>query len=113
METDHVLTTSRHKETLKHLRILRRATVLRVTSQVKSQKKTIASLLDALRSGPKTVPEIAQLTGLPTQEVLWWMASLKKYGRIMEGEKRGAYFTYRLVQGEAKGAGNSQEPSDR
>jgi len=101
MEKERVSAKRRHKETLQRLRILRKETVQRVTAQVKMHKKTIASIMDALRSGPKTVPEIAEHTGLETQEALWWTASLKKYGLIIEGDKQGAYFTYRAPPKEA------------
>jgi DNA-binding IclR family transcriptional regulator len=43
-----------------------------------------------------TVPEIAAATGLPVSEVLWYVATLKKYGEILEGPKAGSYFRYRL-----------------
>jgi hypothetical protein len=35
---------------------------------------------------------------LPASEVLWYVATLKKYGEILEGPKDGGYFRYRLGQ---------------
>ncbi|ROQ89814.1 helix-turn-helix domain-containing protein [Desulfosoma caldarium] len=96
--TERKPTKAQHKETLKRLRTLRQDTVQRVAAQVKAQKKCIASIKSALRDGPKTVPEIAEATGLSPQETLWWIASLKKYGMIFERDKSGAYFTYGLAE---------------
>jgi DNA-binding transcriptional ArsR family regulator len=50
----------------------------------------------ALKEGPKTVPELAQATGLPSKEVLWHLMSLKKYGKVTEGEEQGNYVEYAL-----------------
>jgi len=44
------------------------------------------------------VPEIAAATDLLVSEVLWYVASLKKYGEILEGSKDGSYYRYRLGQ---------------
>jgi hypothetical protein len=35
---------------------------------------------------------------LPASEVLWYVASLKKYGEILEGPKAGGYYRYKLGQ---------------
>ena len=47
------------------------------------------------------MPEIAAATGLPVSEVLWYVATLKKYGEILEGPKDGSYYRYRLGQAPA------------
>ncbi|MBC7359656.1 MAG: winged helix-turn-helix transcriptional regulator [Desulfacinum sp.] len=85
------------REEMKALRAVRKETIRRVSARVKEQKKIIASISGRLKKGPGTVPEIAEAVGLPPGEVLWWIASLKKYGVVVEGEKQGAYFTYRLT----------------
>lgn len=110
MEAEHVSKKSQHKDILKRMRTLRKDTVHRVAAQVRAQKKIIAALTGALRSGAKTVPEMAEATGLPSHEVLWWTASLKKYGIILEGEKQGAYFTYRLAE---TGSANESRPASQ
>ncbi|SHF94802.1 hypothetical protein SAMN02745206_02964 [Desulfacinum infernum DSM 9756] len=86
------------KEVMKALRAARQETIRRVSAQVKEQKKIIASITGELKKGPRTVPEIADAVGLLPREVLWWIASLKKYGVVLEGEKQGAYFAYRLAE---------------
>ena len=40
-------------------------------------------------------------TGLPVAEVLWYVASMKKYGEILEGPKDGGYYRYKLGQAPA------------
>ena len=45
------------------------------------------------------MPELAAATGMPADEVLWYMAALKKYGEVVEAEKCGGYFRYTLVGG--------------
>lgn len=108
MEAEHVTKKSRQKEVLKRLRTFRRETVQRVAAQVKSQKKIIDALTESLRRGPKTIPEMAEATGLAAHEVLWWTASLKKYGIVQEAEKRGAYFAYRLAETPTAQGANSE-----
>ena len=56
----------------------------------------------ALKEGPKTVPELAQATKLPGQDVLWHLMSLKKYGNVTEGEEQGNYVEYVLKPKEEK-----------
>lgn len=50
----------------------------------------------ALTDGPKTVPEIATITELPSHEVFWYVMGLKKYGQIVEDAERDGYFAYAL-----------------
>jgi len=45
----------------------------------------------------KTVPEIAQATEILPSQVLWYVATMKKYGLVSEGEKDGDYFKYQLT----------------
>jgi hypothetical protein len=54
---------------------------------------------DVLRQGPKTVPEVARELGRPAHEVMFWMMSLRKYGRLVESELADddGFFAYRWV----------------
>jgi hypothetical protein len=45
---------------------------------------------------------------MPTDKTLWYMATLKKYGQIVEGPKDGAFFKYRLNAGPG---GSKQDPT--
>jgi hypothetical protein len=39
-------------------------------------------ILDVLESGPKTIPEIADATGLPSRDVLWWVMGYVRYNFV-------------------------------
>ena len=59
-------------------------------------------ITEALEDGPKTVPEIAKITGLPNHEVMWYVMGMKKYGEVAEGEERDEYYEYVLLKEENK-----------
>lgn len=50
----------------------------------------------ALNDGPKTVPEVAEASGLQSSEVFWHLMSMKKYGEVVEGDERDSYVEYVL-----------------
>ncbi|MBN2170875.1 MAG: hypothetical protein JW819_06110 [Candidatus Krumholzibacteriota bacterium] len=52
----------------------------------------------ALREGPLTVPELARATGVPEHQVLWHIMSMKKYGKVLEGEEKDSYLQYALKE---------------
>lgn len=86
------------KEAMKKLRKERKQLIKAATARVKEQNKALKAIREQIKDNPRTVPEIAEGTGIPTSEVLWYLASLKKYGKIVEGEKDGAYFRYELAE---------------
>ena len=86
------------KDRLKSLREERKHLIKGVAARMKEQKKVIQAIQEKLSAGPQTVPDIAAATGLPTSKVLWFVAAMKKYGQIMEDEKDGSYFRYRLAE---------------
>ncbi len=55
---------------------------------------------DALRDGPKTIPEIAEALSAPTQEVTLWVMAMRRYGALEDLPKAKAddYFRYKLVR---------------
>ena len=56
-------------------------------------------ILEALREGPRTVPEIAAAIGSPTHEVVFWVMGMRKYGYLAEvrGATDEGYFRYRVA----------------
>jgi hypothetical protein len=86
------------KEAMKQLRRSRSKWIKKASAAVKSQKKSLKLIKEHLGKGDGTVPEIADATGIATQEVLWFMAALKKYGEIVEAEKDNGYFRYALKE---------------
>ena len=85
------------KEALQKLRQARKPTIAAATARMKAQKKAIAAIKAELQQGDYTVPELAAATGLPSDVVLWYLASMKKYGEVAEGLQEGSYFRYRLA----------------
>jgi predicted Rossmann fold nucleotide-binding protein DprA/Smf involved in DNA uptake len=57
-------------------------------------------LLELLRDGPLTVPELAAAGELPQDEVMIWMMGLRKYGYVAEekGASADGYFRYAAVE---------------
>jgi hypothetical protein len=82
------------KEAMKRLRAARKQTIKAAAAKMKEQKKAIKAIREQLADKGGTVPEIAEATGIPSSEVLWYLAGLKNYGQILEGEKDGNYFRY-------------------
>lgn len=82
---------------LKKLRGKKQEQIQRVQAMVKEQKKILTAVTKTLQQGPKTIPELAASLQLPTEQTLWYVAAMKKYGQILEGDKKGDYFTYCLA----------------
>jgi hypothetical protein len=53
---------------------------------------------EALQGAPATVPQLAQKTGLPADQVLWHIAGMRKYGEVREVCLDGDYMKYELVK---------------
>jgi predicted Rossmann fold nucleotide-binding protein DprA/Smf involved in DNA uptake len=53
-----------------------------------------------LRDGPKTIPELAEALGCPSQEVVFWVMAMWRYGMLVPTGKAGAdgYYRYRLSE---------------
>ena len=71
---------------------------------MKEQRRAVKAIKTHLEGAELTVPEIAAATGLPVSEALYYVASLKKYGEILEGAKAGGYYRYKLGQAAASEA---------
>lgn len=88
---------ARNREALKALREQRGPETEAAQTRLKDQVKTVKAITAALKNGPRTVPALAEATGLPTRTVFWHLMSLKKYGKAAEGDQDGDYFQYRLL----------------
>lgn len=53
-------------------------------------------ILEALAGGPLTVPEIAAALDRPTDEVVYWVMGMRRYGHLVEIEDADddGYFRY-------------------
>ncbi len=78
----------------------------KVSEEARENLKTFnrikKSILEALKEGPRTVPEVAEITGLPTPRVHWYLMTLRRYGEVVAGEQddMDEYFTYELAKKE-------------
>ncbi|MFZ0243258.1 MAG: hypothetical protein WAL90_16590 [Desulfobacterales bacterium] len=81
---------------LKKLREERAWQIGRAKETVKRQQQIIKRITELIKNEGKTVPEIAQATGLPASQVLMFVATLRKYGAVTEGTKDGDYFRYQI-----------------
>jgi predicted Rossmann fold nucleotide-binding protein DprA/Smf involved in DNA uptake len=55
-------------------------------------------ILEALGE-ERTVPELAEATGIDPAELMFHVNALRKYGRVEDAGKRGDYLTYRRKGG--------------
>jgi len=85
------------KEGMKKLRESRKDIIKATSTRVKENRKAVKAIKEQLRAEARTVPDIAEATGIASSEVLWFIATLKKYGEILEGDKDGGYFRYYLA----------------
>jgi len=67
-----------------------------VLERVKYGKRVAAAIRKSLKDGPKTVPEMVELTELPDADLFWYVNALKKYGEVAVESKDGSYNRYRL-----------------
>ena len=56
-------------------------------------------ILESLADGPLTVPEIAAAIGRPSEEVLYWVMGMRRYGKLIELPEADddGYFQYAAV----------------
>ena len=85
------------KATLKKLRDERGTAVDAAVERNKLRQAVRKQVRAALAAGPATVPALAAATGLATQDVLWHVAAMRKYGDLVESGMDGDYCTYSLV----------------
>jgi hypothetical protein len=97
------------KEALKRLREARKQTIERAVRTMKAHRKAIDAVKRQLAEGGKTVPELAEAAGISTADAMWFVATLKKYGVVAEGEKDGSYFRYELA---SDALGGPSEPHE-
>ncbi len=87
---------------LKKLREDHKETVSRTQALLKEQKAARKQICQHMRNEPKTIPEVAQLAGLPPSEVLWHVTAMKKYGLVVETDMCGEYYLYQRVEDKKK-----------
>jgi predicted transcriptional regulator len=83
---------------LRRLRKQHQKSVVRTQALLKEQKQTQQQICRLMRDQPRTVPDLAQATGLPGHEVLWHITALRKYGQVVETGQAGAYYLYQTTK---------------
>ena len=86
----------RKEEPIKIIRERRGGVPKDLMERSRLQAQTRKKIIQALEDGPKTVPEVAKATAMPSHEVLWKLMGMKKYGLVVEGEERDGYYQYAL-----------------
>jgi hypothetical protein len=77
----------------------KQAKIKSLMARIKEQNQIRNKVTGLLRESPKTVPEIAAATGIPTNIVFWHIIAMRKYGEAAEAELKGNYPSYRLIEG--------------
>jgi predicted Rossmann fold nucleotide-binding protein DprA/Smf involved in DNA uptake len=95
---DEKNTTLTRAENLRKLREMHNVSIERTQKQVKDQKQLHQAICQFIREEAKTVPEIAAQIGKPSNEVLWYLMSMKKYGIVVETGICGDYPLYKRIQ---------------
>lgn len=85
-------------EMLKGVREAHAESVAHTQKLLREQKQIQKDLTEAIKDQPGTVPEVAEATGMPSHQVLWWLAVMRKYGLVAEDGMRDDYPVYKLVE---------------
>lgn len=88
----------RRMQMLKQLREKNKSSVERAQAYLKEQQTFRRELRKALKGGPKTIPELAAESNLPSNQVLWHVMAMKKYDLVREVGMEGEYYQYQLAK---------------
>ena len=94
--------TKKRTEILKRLRTEHKDSVDRTRQMLKAQNAVRTQICRSTRDDPKSVPEIAELTGIPANEILWHITTMKKYDLMAETGMCGEYYLYQSVKEQRK-----------
>ncbi len=77
----------------------KRAVPVAVKDRVKEYNRIKKIILGALKEGPKTIPQIAQESGLSQDTTTYNLMTLRKFGAIETDEidDMDEYYSYKLV----------------
>ena len=65
---------------------------------MKVDRDTRKALADALKTGPKTVPDLSRQLSLPSEKTMWYVMAMKRYGEVVEAGRAGDYYRYALKE---------------
>jgi predicted transcriptional regulator len=87
------------KEAMKNLRNIRKESIKTAAARVKEQNQAVKAITEQIKGQARTVPEIAGAVNMSPSEVMWYIATMKKYGQVLETDQDGSYFRYQLAEG--------------
>lgn len=87
---------------LKRLREEHKETADRAQALLKEQKAVRRQICQPLREAPRSVPELAEISGIPADQVLWHVTAMKKYGLVVESGMCGEYYLYQMAEEKGK-----------
>jgi predicted transcriptional regulator len=76
----------------------KRAKIEGLAARVREQNLIRDRITGLLRENPKTVPELSEAIGMPTDAVFWHIVAMRKYGKVAETGLKGEYPLYGLVE---------------
>lgn len=97
-KNDPVKSVDDYREKLKSLREDRKEIIARNREFLKNQSNERGLIHKGLKSGDKTIPELAEETGLPGNTILYYLSAMRKYGLVAEASHAGPYYRYTLVE---------------
>ena len=88
--------TKKRTQMLVELRKEHEQTVQKAQELLKNQQSARKKLWQAMEAGPVSVFGLASATGIPSHEVLWHIAAMKKYGLVEEVgmDEANEYYQY-------------------
>jgi predicted transcriptional regulator len=87
---------------LKRLREEHKDTVTATQALLREQKAIRKQICQPMREAPKAVPELADITGLSAEQILWHVTAMKKYGLVVENGMCGEYYLYQMAEDKPK-----------
>ncbi|MCD6430234.1 MAG: hypothetical protein J7L57_03335 [Deltaproteobacteria bacterium] len=63
-------------------------------TMLKEQRSIRKALQQILETKPHTIPQLAEASGFPAHQVLWYISVMKKYGKVVETELDEDYEFY-------------------
>ena len=84
---------------LKRVREERKESLEEAMAKAKANDHVRKKVMNAMKAGAGTVPEIAGASGIASHEVLWHVTAMKKYDQVLEEGQESGYYRYRLAEG--------------
>lgn len=97
-ETSQIEKPAGEKTPLARLRESRGGVSEELKEYFKEQQRIRKALREALKYGPKSVPELAASCSLDKQATLWHVMAMRRYGEVVEAGERNGYPLYSLKE---------------